>query len=491
MPIGSEIALPWWLFVLVLALAGLALLDRLFIPSVRWFWRRRINRVVDEIGQRLDIEIRPFQLTKRQVLIDRLVYDPQVLEAAKRVSRETNEPLELVQAQVLKYAGEIVPAFNAYLYFRIGYWIAKRVAHLLYHVRIGLAHNDEFANIPEDAAVVFVMNHRSNMDYILVAFLAAERTTLSYAVGEWARIWPLQTLIRAMGAFFVRRNSGNPLYRCVLERYVHMATHEGVCQAVFLEGGLSRDGRLRKPKLGFLDYMLRDFDPDRSRDVIFIPVGINYDRVIEDRSLLYSMNPEAVKRSPWFVFRTTAGFILKSVWLMGLSRWQRFGYACVNFGAPVSVKDYCRAQAVDFRKLARPERFAAVARLAETLMGRIRREVPVLPVPLVANVFAADPQKWMMAAEIERKAAALLDAIAQCGGKIYQPGRNRLPHYVAGALDFLQMRRFIEKESGRYRLNASVEDIMRYYANSVACEAAGQAADRATGEDKRLSDVIN
>ncbi len=319
-PMGSEISLPWWLFALMVGLAGLALLDRLFIPSVRWFWRRRIDRVVNEIGQRLAIEIRPFQLTKRQVLIDRLTYDPIVLEAAQKLSHEENEPLELIQARIGKYAREIVPAFNAYLYFRIGYWIAKRVAHLLYHVRIGLPPNEELAAIPRDATVVFVMNHRSNMDYILVAFLAAERTTLSYAVGEWARIWPLQTLIRAMGAFFVRRNSGNPLYRLVLERYVHMATHEGVCQAVFLEGGLSRDGRLRTPKLGFLDYMMRSFDRDKDRDVVFIPVGINYDRVIEDRSMLYSLDPEATKRSPWFVFRTTAGFMLKSIRLMVISR---------------------------------------------------------------------------------------------------------------------------------------------------------------------------
>jgi glycerol-3-phosphate O-acyltransferase len=491
MSLGAPITVPWWLFVLVLALAGLALLDRLFIPSVRWFWRRRINRVVDEIGQRLAIEIRPFQLTKRQVLIDRLVYDPQVLAAARRISRETNEPLELVQAQVLKYAGEIVPAFNAYLYFRIGYWIAKRVAHLLYHVRIGLARNDEFARIPEDATVVFVMNHRSNMDYILVAFLAAERTTLSYAVGEWARIWPLQTLIRAMGAFFVRRNSGNPLYRRVLERYVRMATHEGVCQAVFLEGGLSRDGRLRSPKLGFLDYMLRDFAPDTDRDVVFIPVGINYDRVIEDRSLLYSLDPAAGKRSTWFVLRTTLGFVLKSFWLMGLSRWQRFGYACVNFGPPVSVKAYCRDQAVDFRRLARTERFAAVSRLAESLMAHIRREVPVLPVPLVAAVFKAHPQKWMMAAEIERRAGAMLDEVARCGIRIYQPGRDRLPHYVAGALHLMLTRRFIEKEGGRYRLNAAVEDIIHYYANSIVCGPQAPAATAPAPADPRIPDAIN
>ena len=41
---------------------------------------------------------------------------------------------------------------------------------------------------------------------------------ISYAVGEWARIWPLQTLVRAMGAYFVRRDSRDPLYRKVLER---------------------------------------------------------------------------------------------------------------------------------------------------------------------------------------------------------------------------------------------------------------------------------
>ncbi|GAF97517.1 unnamed protein product, partial [marine sediment metagenome] len=143
-------------------------------------------------------------------------------------------------------------------------------------MRIGLFSDDQYASVNPDSTVVFVMNHRSNMDYILLAFLAAERTTLSYAVGEWAKIWPLQTLIKAMGAYFVRRNSGNPLYRLVLQRYINMSTKEGVCQAVFLEGWLSRDGRLQPPKLGFVDYMLRNFRPEKDRDIVFIPVGLNY-----------------------------------------------------------------------------------------------------------------------------------------------------------------------------------------------------------------------
>jgi hypothetical protein len=62
-----------------------AILDRILIPSTRWFLRRRINRVIDEIGTRLDIEIRPFQLTKRQVLIDRLAFDPLVIDAVQKL----------------------------------------------------------------------------------------------------------------------------------------------------------------------------------------------------------------------------------------------------------------------------------------------------------------------------------------------------------------------------------------------------------------------
>src|SRR5262249_41447050 len=144
-----------------------------------------------------------------------------------------------------------------------------------------------------DATVVFVMNHRSNMDYILAAYLAADQAALSYAVGEWARIWPLSALVRAMGAYFVRRNSKDELYRRVLERYIATATEAGVPQALFPEGGLTRDGLMREPRLGVIDYMMRGFRIEGERDLVFVPLGINYDRVLEDRSLLRALDPEA------------------------------------------------------------------------------------------------------------------------------------------------------------------------------------------------------
>src|SRR5829696_8111110 len=323
------VSLPFWLVALLVLLAAWAALDRLLMPGVRWYLRRRVNRVIDELNTRLKLEIPPFHRTRRQVLIDRLVYDPKVIQAVDEEARnQPGIPRAVLASRVKRYAREIVPAFNAYFYFRVGYWLSKRVARFLYRVRLGFSDEAGLAAVAPGSTVVFLMNHRSNMDYILVAYLAADRTALSYAVGEWARVWPLQTLIRSTGAYFVRRNSGDPLYRRVLERYIHMATSSGVTQAVYPEGGLSRDGRLRKPRLGLLDYMLRGFDPQGERDLVFIPVGINYDRVLEDRTLLLDVQPKgSEKRGPLAAAATTFRFALRNVGLMLRSRWHRFGYA--------------------------------------------------------------------------------------------------------------------------------------------------------------------
>ncbi len=463
----GQITISFWIFLLLVIIAIIDVLDRILIPSTRWFLRRRINRVIDEIGTRLDIEIRPFQLTKRQVLIDRLAYDPKVLDAIKEFAKEQDMPLEVVQSKAITYAREIVPSFNAYLYFRIGYWIAKKVAKILYRVRVGLVKEQHYASIDPESTVVFVMNHRSNMDYILVAFLAAERTTLSYAVGEWAKIWPLHTLIRAMGAFFVRRYSGNALYRRVLERYIHMATREGVCQAVFLEGGLSRDGGLQKPKLGLIDYMLRQFDLTADRDIVFIPVGINYDRTLEDRSLIRALDPTSKKRSWWFVFRTTAGFIWRSLLLMVFSRWRRYGYACVNFGDPLSIKAYCRDRNLNFSVLERPERFQEVQKLSQELMQGIAGVVPILPVSLVSTVFLEDMVTEMDILEIEARSNRLIKKLKEKGAPILESSRSTRAHAIADAVDIMLLRRMISSNGDRFKVIPEEKTLLAYYANAI------------------------
>ena len=463
---SGQITIGIWLFLLLLVISIWAVLDRVLIPSTRWFLRRRINRVIDEISTRLDIQIKPFQITKRQVLIDRLVYDPKIIEAIQQKAVERDRPREVVQSEVITYAKEIVPSFNAYLYFRFGYWLAKKITRLLYKIHIGFSDDEAFKRIDADATVVFLMNHRSNMDYLLVSFLAAEKTTLSYAVGEWAKIWPLQTLIRAMGAYFVRRKSGNALYRRVLERYIYMATKEGVCQAVFPEGGLTRDGCLQKPKLGVLDYMLRNYKPESDRDIIFIPVGVNYDRSIEDRSQLRALDVEAPKRTKWFVTLTTFRFIRRALFLMVMRRWQHFGYACVNFGPPISMREYCQNSQIDFSEMEHSPRFQEVEKLADQLMAAIKKVIPILPISLVSTVIKDNDGHGLSAAEVESQTNRLIETLRSQGAPMYFISGSRV-ETIIDALNMLVLRRLVIETDGLYAPVDQERDMLAYYANSI------------------------
>ena len=463
----QTVALPMWMLTILVLFAAWAVLDRLLLPSVRWYFRRRVNRVIDEINTRFNVEIAPFKLTQRRVLIDRLLYDPRVQAAVEAKAQAENITRAAVMARIEVYAREIVPSFNAYVYFRIGYWLAKNCAKFLYRVRIGYVDKKGIAAVAPKSTLVFVMNHRSNMDYVLVAFLAAEKVALSYAVGEWARVWPLQTLIRAMGAYFVRRNSGDPLYRVVLQRYVQMATEFGVPQAVFPEGGLTVDGRLRAPKLGLLDYMVKTFDPDGERDLVFVPIGINYDRVLEDRSLLLKLDGDARPPGTLRAAMASAGFIAKNIGMMLIGRWHRFGYACVNVGKPLSMRAYVAAQALDFRALSDDERHAHVAVLARELMSEIGQVIPALPVALVASVLVRHPGRAFSEIELKSEVFALMRRIEERGAHVYIPRQDH-DYMIGVGLRMLTLRRIVDERDGLFSANAGEARMLAYYANALA-----------------------
>ena len=462
----DTITVPAWLFYLATVLLLLAILDRLLIPSTRWFLRRRVNRIVDELNTKLQFQIPVFKLTKRKTLIDRLTSDPAVMRAVDSQANHSGVPREVLRGNVERYAKEIVPSFNAYAYFRIGDYFARRIAQLLYRIRLGYSDDDALAKISSNASVVFVMNHRSNMDYLIVAYMAAHRTALSYAVGEWAKIWPLQTLIRSLGAYFVRRNSRNTLYRRVLARYVQMATQGGVVQAMYPEGGLSRNGRLQPLKLGLISYMLSAFDPKGDRDLVFVPVGISYDRVLEDRSLIRTLDPNASERSKGFVIATFLKLIGHNLSLMLRQRWYRFGYACVNFGTPMSMRSYSARQSIDFRTLSAKARIEAVRRLGDHLLEAIATTIPVLPVSLVATVFVRSLNRSMSGLEIKAEVQKLIDELETGGAYVHIPRADRDYALTAG-LRMLVLRHLVVEANGLYRAATNETRLLRYYANGI------------------------
>lgn len=473
----ATLELPIWLVVLAGLLALIAALDKLLIPGLRWLLRRRVNRAIEEVNRRLRLKIQPFKLTKRSVLIDRLIYDPEVMETVEVEAAARGEPRAVVMKDVEQYAREIVPSFNAYAYFRIGTALAKRIARLLYRVRVGYADNEALSAITGDTTVVFIMNHRSNMDYVIVPYLAATSSALSYAVGEWARVWPLETLVRSMGAYFVRRNSNNPIYRKVLSRYIHMSTEAGVTQAVFPEGGLSRDGRLRPAKLGIFGYMLRNFDREASRDITFVPVGLNYDRVIEDRTLIRDLDPEAKRRGALFATFTLLRFHFGNVILAMRRRWYRLGYACVSLGRPISLKAYAAENRLDFPSLEKEAFFAVVERFVQHVMQEVGQVVPVLPVSLVTTVIL-EAKEPLSEIAIKARTEALIGRLEAAGAHVYIPRRDR-DYAVTCGLRMLTLRHLVVEQDGLFCAATNEDRLLLYYANAIAHLMPDEGAEKA------------
>lgn len=463
----NSIDLPYWIFLLLCLFAAIGLIDRVFAPSVRWFFHRRLNRAIEEVNDRLHLRIQPFKLTRRRSLIERLIYDPKIVAAVEAEALTTGKPRSVVMNEAERYAREIVPAFNMTAYFAFGTRLARWISEFVYRVRLGYSDDTALEKIDKNATVVFVMNHRSNMDYVLVTYLAARHASLSYAVGEWARIWLLQALIRSMGAYFIRRKSRNELYRKVLGRYVSIATHEGVTQAVFPEGGLTRDGKLNKPKLGLLSYMLEDFDPKEGRDLVFIPVGVNYDRVVEDRILTAKTEKEVTGRD--FRVRTTT--IFRFFWglikLRFAGRLYRYGYASVSFGDPVSLSDWKSQKRVNFRTLEGDKRFAAIEKLGEDLMSRIAKIIPVLPVSIASHLLLQQGENWIAAQKFETEMIGVIDKLESDGAHVHIPRDDR-NYAVETAVRMLRLRHMIEEDgSGRMRANPREKTLLAYYANSI------------------------
>lgn len=364
----ATVAVPVWLLVLILGFAAISFSTHFLFPSVRWFFRRRAERALSRLNARLDRKIDLFKLAQRSDMVARLAYDQRVVEAAMVHAAETGVPGEVAFEEARRYAREIVPGFSATVYFGFGTRAAKWLSRLLFRVRVGKV-DQALRQIDPKATVIFVMNHRSNVDYVLVTWLVADRSAISYAVGEWARVWPLSALIRSMGAYFIRRGSRNALYRKVLARYVQMATEERTTQAMFPEGGLSLDGRVGPPKLGLISYIVEGWTP-HSRDVVFVPVGLAYDRVLEDRVLVEAAaaGTRRFRNQPFWVAMHAVRFL----WARFRGRKKVFGTAAAGFGAPVSLREHLAAG-------------GTVEGLGERLMAAIAAVVPVLPVPLVAR----------------------------------------------------------------------------------------------------------
>jgi glycerol-3-phosphate O-acyltransferase len=149
------------------------------------------------------------------------------------------------------------------------------------------------------------------------------------------------------------------------------------------------------------------------------------------------------------------------------SEWHRFGYACVNFGSPVSMRAYCRARGVDFQRLSGEERKREMAALGAHLMQAVGRMVPVVPVPLIATVFARNPERRLSALELKAEVGRLLEDLERSKAHVYVPRRD-LDYALDVGLRMLLMRHLVDEHEGIYIAREREMPLLRYYANSIA-----------------------
>lgn len=369
-------------------IAGYELVRWLVVRRVRISWGKSATGFVRKHRIRLESA----RFIDRVWIREALAQDPRIETAMAKLAADGTRSVRELRSQVDAYVEEIAPFFSLSAYYRLGPMIAKRVVDFCFELVFSPgAFDAQLAKVPADAVRVYVINHRANMDPLVLAYGLLRHVPMSYAVGEWALVWPLHTLFRAFGSYFVRRGEKDPLYHAVLERFVQLLAGQGAVTGFFPEGALSRDGALRRPRTGLLEYIigLRHDHPDQ--DIAFMPVGLNYDRVLEDRYLMGDREKPTRKQAFAERLARVAGvlfwaprLVIANLLRVATRSHQKFGYAALTFGEPLLLSDW--PGGLGLHLLPTDERKAGVEALADELLNRrIGPVVPATPVPIYAT----------------------------------------------------------------------------------------------------------
>lgn len=454
---------------LLLALSVAAVAAAVTLWSVRrtrtairnWF-RRAVLRAVHQFR----VRIARYKLVSRRAVREDLLADPQIVDAIREHAAAHGVTELDARVRVERYIEEMVPQFNVLTYYRVGYNLARVLVNLLYRVTARQRDPAALAAVPRDDVIVYLMNHRSNADYVIVAYVLAKQVSISYAVGEWARVWPLEYVFKAFGAYFVRRRYRERLYHAVLERYVQRITRHGVTQGIFLEGGLSRNGALRPAKIGLLDYIARTLnDPHFSRDIWLVPVALNYDRVLEDRSLILELLEARERPGRLRQLTGVIRYLGTNALRLVTGNLKRYGRVAVEFGTPLSLRAWAREHP-GVLDLPRDQRLPAVQRLADDVLAWIGAIMPVTPVPLVAAALLSFEETIVEEQELLDRIETFSDYLRRAGG---HPFHHDLG--AEGILDragrMLAMRRLAVREGSRFVLLPRQRPLLEFYANSI------------------------
>jgi glycerol-3-phosphate O-acyltransferase len=358
---------------------------------------RKVSRVLRTHFRRVrEVVIGP-DLSTRRLLADQVLSSPQVKDAIADQARRDKSTPEEAWKKANAYFWEIAADYSNTAVRSLSFMLTS-VWNRIYR-GVLVHHLDQFKQEAPGHEVVYVPSHRSHMDYLLLSYLLYSHGVVAPHIfaGINLNLPVVGTILRKGGAFFARRSfKGNALYSAVFREYMAQLVAGGYSIEYFIEGGRSRTGRLLQPKGGSLAMTVRAFLRQPTRPMLFQPVYIGYEKLMEGRSYLDELSGKPKEK--------------ESIWqlLAGIPKVLRsnYGQVVVNFGERIRLDEVLAELAPEWdgQPVGDDEKPAWLSRTIDALALRVQtninRAADVNPINLLALALLSTPKHAMGEADL-------------------------------------------------------------------------------------------
>ena len=277
-------------------------------------------------------------IRERQFIIKKTIKDPILQTFLRTFAEENKKNKEDLENTVYKHldqiASDLSPA-TVNMFNKLLTWIFNNIYDGVDVNPDGVQAVKEMAR---NGSLVYVPCHKSHIDYLILSYFLFHNwmSVPVIAAGINLAFFPMGTLLRKGGAFFMKRTfKDNPIYAQTFAAYVRTILQERIPLEFFIEGGRSRSGKLMIPKKGLLSMIVQGWESGVSRDVIFVPVYVGYDTVVEESSYIREMKgAPKEKENIWQLLK--AGSVLKN----------RYGKVYIRFAKPISLNTFMKSKAL-------------------------------------------------------------------------------------------------------------------------------------------------
>lgn len=327
----------------------------------------------------------------RSSVIDGLAKSSRIRTAVEVEHKRSGKSVKRLQTQARKYLNEISSNITPSSIGILNMLLTRLWKRLYTGVEVQGV--EQLKAKAEGKEIVLLPCHKSHMDYLLIAWVMYHQGFFvpHTAAGINLNFWPSGPILRWGGAFYMRRTfKGNRLYSEVFTEYFQYLLRKGFVVNYFLEGGRSRTGALLKPKKGLLSMTLEGFLENADKDILFVPINVHYDRIIETRNYTKELagarkKPESLKQ----LIRARRGIL------------RNMGRVYIQFGDAFSLQEYLeergwKGEAGPNMRSAKPQWFGdTLDSLAKSAMLRINENMVLSPTSLVATGMLSVPSRAM------------------------------------------------------------------------------------------------